>query len=71
MAEGEKSLDQLVQLYIITGTYVLYIIYIITRTLLTERKIRDMTSLLLPPNWGLHLEFATMVDRRDISAENA
>jgi hypothetical protein len=41
-----------------------------------QRKIRDtMTSLLLskraPPNWGLHPELATMVDRRGTSAENA
>jgi hypothetical protein len=42
-------------------------------TLLTgEKKIRDiMTSLLPPPDRGLHPEFATMVDRRRISAENA
>jgi hypothetical protein len=46
-------------------------------TLLTgEKKIRDtMTSLLFseksPPDWGLHPELATMVDRRGISAENA
>jgi hypothetical protein len=45
-------------------------------TLLTEeKKIRDtMASLLLskkaPPDWGLHPELATMVDRRGISAEN-
>jgi hypothetical protein len=34
-----------------------------------------MTSLLLseraPPDWGLHPELATMVDRRGTSAENA
>jgi hypothetical protein len=41
-----------------------------------EKKIRDtMASLLLseraPPNWGLYPEFATMVDRRGTSAENA
>jgi hypothetical protein len=30
-----------------------------------------MTSLLPPPNWGLHLEFATMMDKRGTSAENA
>jgi hypothetical protein len=40
-------------------------------TLLTERKIRDMTSLLPPTDWGLYLELATMMDRRGISAENA
>jgi hypothetical protein len=46
-------------------------------TLLTvEKKIRDtMASLLLseraPPDWGLHPELATVVDRRDISAQNA
>jgi hypothetical protein len=46
-------------------------------TLLTgERKIRDtMASLLIsqraPPDWGLHPELATMVDRRCISAEDA
>jgi hypothetical protein len=46
-------------------------------TLLTgEIKIRDnMASLLLseraPPNWRLHPELATMVDRRGTSAENA
>jgi hypothetical protein len=38
---------------------------------ITNRKIRDMTSLLPPPDWGLHLEFATMVDKRSTSAENA
>jgi hypothetical protein len=48
-----------------------------SRTLLTgEKKIRDiMTSLLFsekaPPNWDLHPELATMVDKRGISAENA
>jgi hypothetical protein len=44
-----------------------------SRTLLTgEKKIRDiMTSLLPPPDWGLHLELTTMVDRRGISSENA
>jgi hypothetical protein len=48
-----------------------------TGTLLTgEKKIRDiMTSLLLseraPPDWGLHPELATMVERRGTSAENA
>jgi hypothetical protein len=36
-----------------------------------REKKRDMTSLLPPPDWSLHLEFATMVDRRDISAQNA
>jgi hypothetical protein len=47
-----------------------------SRTLLTgENKIRDtMASLLLseraPPNWGLHPELATMVDRTGTSAEN-
>jgi hypothetical protein len=47
------------------------------RTLLTgEKKIRDtMASLLLseraPPDWGLHPELATMMDRRGTSAENA
>jgi hypothetical protein len=57
VAEGEKLLDQL---------------YTITRTLLPERKIRDiMTSLLPPPDWGLYPELATMVDRRGISADNA
>jgi hypothetical protein len=30
-----------------------------------------MTSLLPPPDCGLHFEFATMVDRRGISAEDA
>jgi hypothetical protein len=46
-------------------------------TLLTgEKKIRDtMTSLLLseraPPDWSLHPELATKVDRRGTSAENA
>jgi hypothetical protein len=30
-----------------------------------------MTSLLPPPNWGLHPELATMVDRRGTSAEDA
>jgi hypothetical protein len=30
-----------------------------------------MTSLLPPPDWGLHLELATMVDRRGTSAEDA
>jgi hypothetical protein len=40
-------------------------------TLLTERKIRDMTSLLPLPDWGLYPELATMVDRRGTSAENA
>jgi hypothetical protein len=40
-------------------------------TLLTERKIRDMTSSLPSPDWGLHLKFATMVDRRGTSAKNA
>jgi hypothetical protein len=48
-----------------------------SRTLLAgEKKIRDtMASLLLseraPPNWGLHPELATMVDRRGTSAEKA
>jgi hypothetical protein len=48
-----------------------------SRTLLTgKKKIRDtMASLLLseraPPNWGLHTELATMVDRKGTSAENA
>jgi hypothetical protein len=61
VAEGEKSLDRLIQL-----------IHTITGTLLTERKIRDiMTSLLASPDRGLHLELATMVDRRGTSAENA
>jgi hypothetical protein len=46
-------------------------------TLLTgEKKIRDtMASLLLseraPPDWGLHSELATVVDRRATPAENA
>jgi hypothetical protein len=46
-------------------------------TLLTGgKKIRDTVTLLLlseraPPDWGLHPELATMVDRRGISAENA
>jgi hypothetical protein len=46
-------------------------------TLLTgEEKIRDtMVSLVLseraPPDWGLHPELATMVDRRGTSAEKA
>jgi hypothetical protein len=46
-------------------------------TLLTgEKKIRNsMASLLLseraPPDWGLHPELATMVDRRGTSAEDA
>jgi hypothetical protein len=61
MTEGEKSLDQLIQL----AMSVYY------NRDITNRKIRDMTSLLPLPDWGLHLEFATMVDRRDISAENA
>jgi hypothetical protein len=61
VAEGEKSLDQLIQLTI--SVYYNWDI--------TNRKIRDMTSLLSPPDWGLHLEFATMMDKRDISAENA
>jgi hypothetical protein len=49
----------------------------VSGTLLTgEKKIRDtMISLLLseraPPDWGLHPELATMVDRRGTSAENA
>jgi hypothetical protein len=47
-----------------------------SRTLLTERKIRDMMASLLlseraPPNWGLHPGLATMVDRRGTSVENA
>jgi hypothetical protein len=41
-----------------------------------EKKLRDiMTSLLLsekaPPDWDLHPELATMVDRRGTSAESA
>jgi hypothetical protein len=46
-------------------------------TLLTgEKKIRDTKASLLlseraPPDWGLYLELATMVDRRGTSAENA
>jgi hypothetical protein len=40
-------------------------------TLLTERKIRDVSSLLSPPDWVLNIEFATMVERRGASAENA
>jgi hypothetical protein len=48
-----------------------------SRTLLTgEKMVRDtMASLLLseraPPDWGLHLGLATMVERRGTSAENA
>jgi hypothetical protein len=48
-----------------------------SRTLLTgEKKIRDtMASLLLsetaPPDWGLHPELPTVVDRRGTSVENA
>jgi hypothetical protein len=45
--------------------------YIKTGTLLTEKKIRDMTSLLSPPDWGLYPELATMVETRGTSAENA
>jgi hypothetical protein len=58
MAEEEKSLDQLIQLYY-------------NWDITNKRKIRDMTSLLPPPDWSLHLQSATMVDRRDTSAENA
>jgi hypothetical protein len=48
-----------------------------SRTLLAgEKKIKaTMASLLLSetatPDWGLHPELATMVDRRGISTENA
>jgi hypothetical protein len=48
-----------------------------SRTLLTgEKKIRDtMASLLLServlPDWGLYPELATVVGRRDTSAEHA
>jgi hypothetical protein len=62
MAKRKKSLDQLIQL-----AMSVYYNWDIT----TERKIRDMTSLLPPPDWGLHLEFATMVDKKGTSAENA
>jgi hypothetical protein len=61
MAEGEKSLDQLIQLAM--SVYYNWDI--------TNRKIRDMTSLLPPLDWGLHPELATMVDRRGASIENA
>jgi hypothetical protein len=47
-----------------------------SETLQERKKIRDtMTSLLLseraPPDWGLHRELATIVDKRGTSAENA
>jgi hypothetical protein len=60
VAGRKKSLNQVTQLAM-------------SGTLLTgEKKIRDiMTSLLPPPDRGLHPELATMVDRRSISAENA
>jgi hypothetical protein len=63
VAEGEKSLDQLKQL----AMSVNYNRDITDR----EKDKRHMTSLLPLPDWGLHLELATMVDRRGTSAENA
>jgi hypothetical protein len=62
VAEGEKSLDQLIQL----AMSVYY------NQDITNREIRDtMVSLLLSPDWGLHPELATMVHRRGTSTENA
>jgi hypothetical protein len=60
VAEREKSLDPSVQLAVSV-----YYNWDITK----ERKMTNtMTSLQLsekaPPDWGLHLEFATVVDRR-------
>jgi hypothetical protein len=73
VAEGKKSLNQVIQLAM--SVFIAYVC--MSRTLLTgEKKIRDtMASLLLSerasPDWGLHPELATMVDRRGTSAENA
>jgi hypothetical protein len=41
---------------------------------ITKRREKDKEHhdlILPPPDWGLHPELATMVDRRGISAENA
>jgi hypothetical protein len=63
MAEGEKSLDQLIQ----PAMSVYY-----NQDITNREHIRDiMTSLLPPPDWGLYPELATMVDRRGTSAEDA
>jgi hypothetical protein len=72
VAEGEKSLNQVIQLAMSVFILCLYV-WDLTKG---EKKIRDtMASLLFseraPPDWGLHPELATMVDRRGISAENA
>jgi hypothetical protein len=68
VAEGEKSLAQLIQL-----AMSVYYNWDLTNR---RKKIRDiMTSLLLseraPPDWGLHPKLATIVDRKGTSAENA
>jgi hypothetical protein len=62
MAEGKKSLDQLMQL-------AMHVYYNQNVTKKKEKKTKDtMTSLQLsgsaPPNWGLHPELATTVDKK-------
>jgi hypothetical protein len=66
VAEREKSLDPSVQL-----AMSVYYNWDITKE---RKKTNTMTSLQLsekaPPDWGLHLEFATVVDRRGTSTGN-
>jgi hypothetical protein len=62
MAKGEKSLDQIIQLAISV-----YYNWDVTN----REKDKKYDLIAAPPDWGLHLEFATMGDRRGTSAENA
>jgi hypothetical protein len=62
MAEGEKSLDQLIQL-----AMPVYYNWDITNR---EKDKRHHDLIAAPSDWGLYPELATMVYRRGISAEN-
>jgi hypothetical protein len=68
VAEGEKSLDQLIQL-----AMSIYYNQDITKRKEKDKRHQDLIAALKegPTDWGLHPKLATIVNRRGTSAKNA